>query len=302
MIDLHEYYLELCEKHQEASLYKNYGEIPSDLKCESFLTAWVVSTGNLEAIPLEERTELMLRTAVRHDRYAFPIIRPDDVSDYGALILDAIDNDPSNASYIWKEHITEDLIIKMAAKNVNALKYIDLSDWHSHLLTDSLVSSIIRMNVSKAVCFIKEIGNISMSRVNDEDIRAAIQVQVSDLHQLKSIGKVRVLNEMLTSGYWPEGLNAAIKMEKGQVLDIESPPASPHEALSRGSCIRTQGVRFLHLQSLRRFPIEEVVSTTEAIPGVVDCLLEVYTEKELRPHIRLSKALRGRFLENALGL
>jgi hypothetical protein len=295
--------LDLCQQYPDAPSYNKYSEIPSDLKCEGFLTAWVVSgAGSLRAIPVEERTEMMMRIAVGHDSDAFELIKPEDVSDYQSLILDAISNNPSAMADVPDEYITEDLIVKAARKRVGALGYIDFKRKYKHLLTGSLISSVVSVNVATAVRFAMDISQDDRQRIQDGDLVKAITAQVNDLHYLKAIGKTHLLADLLGTGYWPANLNAAIKMEKGQKQDIALPPASPHEALSRLACMSTQGVRFLHLQSLRRFPVEEVISTTQDIPKVVDLLLEVYTEKELKPHMKLSSALRGRLLESALGL
>jgi hypothetical protein len=291
-----------CQEHPEAINYKRYTEIPVDLKTESFVIAWIVSGGKLVEVPVGDRTEEMLTVAVSHDDSAFEIINPSDVSNYQALILDAIANNPSCMADVPQQYITEDLIIKAAEKRIGSLGYVDFKRKYKHLLTDTLISAIASRNVSSAVSFGLELCAEDRSRIQDGDLITAIKAQVNDLQYLKAIGKSHLLADLLGTGYWPDNLNAAIKMEKGQQLDISLPPGSPHEAMSRLASMGSPGVRFLHLQSLRCFPIEEVISTTQDIPKGVNHLLEVYTEDELRPHMRLSRPLRARLLENALGL
>lgn len=295
--------LDLCQEYPDANNYDKYKDIPSDLKSEGFVTAWIVSgAGSLSEVPIEDRTEMMLRIAVSHDGYAFEIIKPEDVTDYQALVLDAIENTPRSVNDIHPDYLTEELILKMAERRFSAISYLDFKGENKNLLTDNIISSFTSRNVASAVTFIQEIGASELHRVKDSDLTNAIQAQVNDLHQLKSIGKTHLLVDLLVAGYWPSNLNAAIKIQKHVSLDIDQAPSTPHEALSRLAAIAAPGVRFLHLQSLRRFPIEEVISTTQDIPKVVDRLLEVYSEKELKPHMRLSNALRGRLLETELGI
>jgi hypothetical protein len=303
MLTSYDRMLELCEQYPDAINYNNYSEIPSDLKCEGFLTAWVVSgAGSLKAIPVEERTEMMMCIAAGYDSDAFALIKPEDVSDYQSVILDAIGNNPSAMADVPDQYITEDLITKAANRRIGALGYIDFKGRHKHLLTDSLISSVVSINVSTAIRFASEISQADRNRIKDDDLIKAIKVQVNDLHELRAIGKTNLLVDLLVAGYWPSNLNASIKMERGQRKDISLPPTSPHEALSRLAYMSTQGVRCLHLQSLKRFPIEEVISTTQDIPKVVDLLMQVYSERELKQHMKLSSSLRGRLLEGALGL
>jgi hypothetical protein len=303
MLTSYDRMLELCEQYPDAINYNNYSEIPSDLKCEGFLTAWVVSgAGSLRAIPAEERTEMMMCIAAGYDSDAFALIKPEDVSDYQSVILDAIGNNPSVMADVPDQYITEDLITKAANRRIGALGYIDFKGRYKHLLTDPLISSVVSINVSTAIRFASEISQADRNRIKDDDLIKAIKVQVNDLHELRAIGKTHLLVDLLVAGYWPSNLNASIKMERGQKQDISLPPTSPHEALSRLACMSTQGVRCLHLQSLRRFPIEEVILTTQDIPKVVDLLMQVYSERELKQHMKLSGALRGRLLEGALGL
>jgi hypothetical protein len=295
--------LDLCEEYPEAPSYSKFDQIPSDLKSEGFLTAWIVcGAGSLKEVPVEERTEMMLRIAVSHDSNAFEIINPEDVSDYPALVLDAIENTPRSVNDIHPDFLTEELILKMAERRFSAISYLDFKGENKHLLTDNVISAFTSRNVASAVTFMQHIGASELHRVKDSDLTNAIQAQVNDLHQIKSIGKTHLLVDLLVAGYWPSNLNAAIKMQKHVALDIDQAPSTPHETLSRLAGIQPLGVSFLHLQSLRRFPIESVISTTQDIPKVVDRLLEVYSEKELKPHMRLSNALRGRLLETELGL
>jgi hypothetical protein len=45
-----------------------------------------------------------------------------------------------------------------------------------------------------------------------------------------------------------------------------------------------------------------VITSTIGLPRIAEILLDVYSERELEPHLKLSKELRGRMLESALGM
>jgi hypothetical protein len=248
----------------------------------------------------------MKRIAVRFDTTSFKHIGPDEVADYPALIVDAVENSLAVAKEIKPEHLTEDLIIKIAERRLNVLGYLKLDNENNHLLTDALISSVVKRSVLSAVYLNRIFGKLALNRMSDDDIKVALQERFSEVGGLVQLGKEYVLAELIKSGYWPD-VNEKRKHDKDESdmtrkYNHSSPPISPVDAMMKLADFEAAGYQLLYLQSLKLFPIEDVITTTVGIANAPDILLQAYSEAELKPHMKLSRALRGRLLETGLGL
>jgi hypothetical protein len=307
MKDLNEQAHEFYKDNPGVKGYKFFGNIPVEFHTEGFITAWIMADGRLSEVPKELRTELMLRIAVQHDASALRFITPNDVSDYQSLVLDAVENAITAVAHINPEYLTEDLVIKIAQRRLIILGYMKLDGENKHLLTDKVISSVVSGSISSAMYLSNKFGALVSSRINDEDIRAAINLRFGEVGGLINLRKEYVLADLLRSGYWPTLNEVEDATGRDEVMDKSnmsamSAPRSPVEAMHKISEIKSKGIRLLYLQSLKLFPIEEVITSTIGIANAPDMLVEAYSEAELKPHMKLSRALRGRLLETGLGL
>jgi hypothetical protein len=294
------------DQYPEARTYKRFTDMPQDKLNEGFIISWLMFEGALSQVPNELRTERMKRIAVRCDTTSFKHISPDEVADYKALIVDAVENSLAVAKEIKPEHLTEDLIIKIAERRLIVLGYLKLDSENNHLLTDALISSVVKRSVSSAVYLNRTFGKLALNRMSDDDIKVALQERFSEVGGLVQLGKEYVLAELIKSGYWPD-VNEKRQHDKDESdvtrkYNHSSPPISPVDAMLKLTDFEAAGYRLLYLQSLKLFPIEEVITTTVDIANAPDILLQAYSEPELKPHMKLSRALRGRLLETGLGL
>jgi hypothetical protein len=294
--------LEYREKYPTAKDYKTFDSIPKELQTEDFIIAWMMSPlGRLIKVPHELRTERMMRISVAFDAMAFSIINPSSISDYKGLILDALEFSTTVVSDIRKEHLTEDLVIELSRRKLSALLSLNLGAENKHLLTDRVISSIVHNGVAAAALINMRFNKVVNGRIRDEDLKLAVINNFNQVGSLVQLKKEYVLGDMIKEGFWPPS-DHNYEKEAGDKADMSSPPKSPGEAMMRVTESETTGMRLLHRQSLKRFPIEDVISSTQDVSHATDILMEAYTEAELRPHMRLSRALRGRLLETGLGL
>lgn len=286
--------------------YKFFGNIPAELHTEGFITAWIMSDGRLSEVPRKLRTELMMRISVQHDASALSCISPNDVSDYQSLILDAVENAIAAVPHISPEYLTEDLVLKISQRRLIVLGYMMLDGVNAHLLTDKVISSVVSNSISSAVYLCNKFGDRVRNRIKEEDIKTAINLNFGEVGGLISLRKEYVLADLLRSGYWPSHVKIEHATNKEAVKKSNIvgmfPPKSPVEAMLRVSDFESKGGRLLYLQSLKLFPIEDVITSTIGLANAPDILVEAYSEAELKPHMKLSRALRGRLLEAGLGL
>jgi hypothetical protein len=299
MKDISEIATELQAKYPSAAGYYSYSGIPAEHLSSEYLAAWIASgNGRYQDIPGEFRTEFLMRIAVNYDSLSLQYIDPVEVDDYQALVLDAIGSSISAAKMISPEYMTEDLVDEIAKRRSTILGYLGLDGQYSHLLTTRVVSSVVKQGLSEVHYLRYTVGHQVDNLIDDEDIKKAIKNNQGELNALDLFGKSYVFVDLLKAGYWPDKVCSGSKY---QPLPSAA-PLTPVEAMTRMKMADNKHVAYVYSQALKCFPIEKVISSTQSIPGVVDLLMKAYTEQELRPHLRLSKALRGRLLESALGL
>ena len=292
-----------CRKFNPAALlYTSFVDIPTRIASENFIIAWITAGGKLSEIPKEQRTELIMRVSVNYDVHALQFISRGDVGDYRSLVIDSFNHSASTVSQIDREYLTEELVVKFVSEEIVSFWYLDLGRSNEHLQTEAVMSAVASHGVGGVWYLKAKYGSDIGDKFNDSFITGAIKANWNAVHRLKNIGKEHLLDDLLRSGYWPNTFDPLLDMKAGYTLDISLPPKNPLEAMSRLAEIQGEDARYLHLATLKSYPIEDVISTTATLPHATDILLEAYSEAELRPHMRLSRALRGRLLESSLGL
>jgi hypothetical protein len=109
---------------------------------------------------------------------------------------------------------------------------------------------------------------------------------------LKRAGKLRIGVDFLKSGRWPES--------DGPFDDDVQKPESLLEAFSLllgGGDIP----RALYMAYVMTYDIEDVMAMV-VTPSCAKLVVEMYEEKELRPHMKNNRHLKAALLEETLGL
>jgi hypothetical protein len=281
--------------------FQAFGQIPESMRGEAHLVGWLLGSGRLREIPAQYRSEFIFEAAVTHELMALAHLKPEETSQYEALALVAIKKNHAQLIQIPDEWQTRDFLIKACINNEWVIRQID---WKSNPLmavTDDLIRRIGSVSLIHAVELLVATNIHFANRVDEEVIRTAIKHRVSDLHRLKEIDGLPILEKMVKEGYWPDASDVTIEFEYKKGRDYRQAPSNPEEIRSRMEHGMGSSMTLLHDMSMRSFPIEDVIRTLND-EGSLNTLFRIYKDSELRPHMKLSRALRGRFLEQEMGL
>jgi hypothetical protein len=289
--------------HRQAmSEYKYFDDIPEEMRFEAALVAWLHGAGSLYDIPLGYRTELIFEAAVTLTQSALAYIRPGDTSRYEVLAFMAIQKHPRQIRFVAEDHLTEDFAIKACIQSIPVIRYIDWEGQHSAFVSQRLINEVGAASLIHASELVSAIGLMARDMLDDATLRAAIKESVADLIRLEDLEALPILEQMIHEGYWPPETDSSIQHHLSQGRDFRQAPATPGEALDRLSATREAPFKILHRQVMKTFPIEQVIPVLGRDQESLDVLFSLYSEKELRLHMNLSRQLRGRLLEQAIGL
>lgn len=300
MENIHWYEVEQCEANRDIKQFRNFEDIPKERLSESSLVAWIVSgSGKLAKIPVEERTERLLWSAVRHDKDAYDLIPACDVNNHRELSLEALRHSNTYFSSIPEAYKDEQFLIDMTERGSHSIKNIGLADRYDHLLTDFTAMVICSRSVSQALSYCEAGGEKARALLKDEYVLEAIKKQTSDFGSLKSLGKEYLLISLLADGFWPAEENFNFPPE---VHALRSPPSSPKEAVERYSVATALGHKVLHRCWLQAQPKPQVIDELQSFQKGLDELFIIYPEHELREYMKSYRSIRGRLLEQDLGM
>lgn len=299
MNDIHSYEIEQCQKHPGMSRYSTFAEIPNDQISESSLVAWIVSGGKLAQILTGLRTERVLWAAARHDDDAYRQIGKDQVSDHRALSLEAIRQGKAYFYWLPEEYKDEQMLIDMTIFGTQSIQNTDLACAYKHLLTERVAEVICSRSLTQAYEFGIAGGSAAKALIRDKYLEAAIRAQTSDYGYLASMDKQYLLVKMVAYGFWPKKINFNGPEE---LKTFVTPPADPGEALERILVSQSRGNQLLHRSWLLTRPTSEVVDALQGSKKGLDELFTIYPERELREYMKVYRSIRGRFVEQDLGM
>ena len=282
--------------------YRHFDEIPSFLRGEAPLVGWLFGTGNFTAIPKRYVTEMILEVAVAHEPMALANIKPSETSQYKALALAGLKRNSAQIKFIPRKWRTEAFIIKACIRSSNVIQHIDWGAEGRRLVTRSLVNQVGSASLVHACDLVQYIGQAARDLLDDESIRSAIKFKASDLYRLLDLEALHVLKDMIKEGYWPPESDKSIQFDLSFGDDYRLRPVSPSEALEKICCPMGVSYWLLHSNAMVSFPIDDVISTLSVDQGSLDLLFRLYDPEELRPYVKLNRQLRGRLLEEDMGL
>lgn len=299
MQDIHWYEIAQCEDNPDMINYKTFSDIPEGRVNDSSLVAWVVSGGKLAQIPVEMRTEPVLWSAVRNDSEAYDLILPEDVTDHRSLSLEALRHSKAFFTSVPEAYKDEQFLIDMTSVGSQLINNIRLRDQYDHLLTEYTAKAICTRSISDAFNYCQAGGEKAGVLLKDDYLVEGIQIQTSDYGTLKLMGKEYLLIAMLADGFWPAAQNFNFPPE---IHVMRTPPASPTEAVERIQIAKSGGHKILHRCWLQTQPMADVIAELQSSTKGLDELFIIYPERELREYMKLHRSLRGRFVEQDLGM
>lgn len=272
--------------------------IPPEWLNESALVVWLFRGGSLQKIPAEFRTERVLFTAVRHDFDAYAQIRQDEVSNHRELSLEAMRRGKAQLYMLPESYLNEDFIIEATDIDTTALQGFCFQK-RLHLFTDRVAEAICSRSLTHVRGFLIAGSNLAAPMVKDEYIKAAILNECSDYSYLRELKKEYLLVELLKDGFWPQGKSTS---EERQWLPPTTPPADFAEALDVISSTNSLGSTILFQSWLKTHKTHDVVHALHSSKEGIDQLFEIYSDRELRTYMNDYRSLRGRLIENDLGM
>jgi hypothetical protein len=284
------------------SNYTTFQSIPEELRGEAALVAWIYAKGHLQFIPKAYRSEFIFEAAVIAENDALYFLGPEETSQYEELALIALKKNPHQIQKLAEEFFTEAFTIKACTQVIALIRYIDWSSTKVHLATPNLIRTVGSVSLIHAGELVATIGGKARALLDEEVLRVAIKDSVANLLRLDALNARPILEKMLKEGFWYPETDSSIKLMLSNGRDYRKPPASPEEALFRLLESSGEPFRILHRIMMKTFPIESVILTLSHDAHSLNFLFDLYSADELRPHTQLSRAMRGRLLEQEMGL
>lgn len=270
--------------------YTSLDDIPPELRTEDSLAEWlVIGVGNINTVSAEYVTDKIRLAAAAGRRNCF--YRRTLQAD-----IESINNfDPDVA--------TEDWVAGEVLFNKDLVHKLDFASKHNYLLTSSFFEKLIRLSVVNAAyaTVTLEACGLKRPKVSDESLAAGI------INNLEDAGFVKLFNhdlieKMVIDGFWPSKCLYIENMSDKKGIEYFTRPENIEDAADRIRGLGCRSTTAIHIAFIKSHPIAEVVETLGKTQKGMITLGRVYKDEELRPHMKHSRLLKAKFLENDLGL
>lgn len=303
--ELDEKYKNLWPAFWKVAEYEKFDEIPNDLKVPDALFLWVSENPDkFKEIPFEFLDHNIRLAAVYKSAESIAYISRSDTDRYDELLYFSIISDPSSLGSIDPTDYSDTLLIKAIKAMSNVSHHLYHVVNRGYKISSDIVSAVFDHGTIGIRALFGYKGLVDL--VTDEMIwRGVSKGYVDyngwyvDLGAVESLGKTHVVQELFASGYWPVTLRLA--SDKPYFHDVIK-PASLNEAIAV-YCSEIDG----NCPALFKFAVlsygpDNVVAALHSTSEGLDTLQDLFTEKELAPYAKKYKHIKGRFLEDALGL
>lgn len=277
--------------------YDRFEELPEQCKnefgAEKWFKAWATDGVDqdfacdcFQQIPLNLMTDDLRKYAIFNHTQVLELIDPSDTPAYKSICLQAY-RFSSRAAEFFKEEARTTEIVELLIKDYSwsFLTSYRAYPWISELMTPALIEKASLAS-----------DMFMLSLPDDQMSQAALDKHLgegtSTYSALQRVGKLHIGVEYLKGGGWPES--------DGPFDDLTPRPESLLEGFSL--LLGTGDIpRALYMAYVMTHDIEDVIAMV-VTPSCAKLVVEIYDEKELRPHIRSNRHLKAALLENSLGL
>ena len=296
--------------------YQSFEEIPENLRSDEHLMAWLRSGyGKLGLIPLVRVTDDMRALSIRNTGSLRPICF-NDTPNYQALALSTLEQWPSLILQVDQETLTEEFVFKAVSVEQTGPQVLNfmLEHWDDRFL-DAVSQRVMDCALSRSLAIAAKarttfkLPQSIRDMLTDDQVRLALADRTYELSYLQEMGKCHILSQAMIAGYWP--------VREDDTFFGTAPPqyhtrkASLAEAIvertrekngySNGLEFESTPLRVFFEAYILTFPIEEVLAHCRT-PAHARMAGEIYTQAELKPHLRRYPQLKGLLLEDSLGL
>jgi hypothetical protein len=241
--------------------------------------------GLFQQLPSKFVTEELRAFAICEDARVIGLIDPADTADYFGLCGLAYRTDYKSAALFKQEARTKEAI-EMMMISWSFVSTYSICPWIAQSMTPDLIEKASIANM-----------NFMLTLPRDQISQAALNTHLghsfSNYSYLKKAGRLRLGAEYLQQGVWPEAT--------GPFEDNLKKPGSLEEAFSELIKPGLNDWPEVYMAYLMSHPIEDVIAAVTS-PSHAKNVLEMYSEQELRPHIKNNRLLKATLLECSLGL
>ena len=278
--------------------YDRFEELPEQCKnefgAEKWFKAWATDGVDqdfacdcFQQIPLHLMTDDLRKYAIFNHTQVLELIDPSDTPAYKSICLQAY-RFSSRAAEFFKEEARTTEIVELLIKDYSwsFLTSYRAYPWISELMTPALIEKASLAS-----------DMFMLSLPDDQMSQAALDKHLgegtSTYSALQRVGKLHIGVEYLKGGRWPES---------DGTLDY---PIPKPKGIEDAFCALVQNdmemPRALYMAYVMTYPIEDVMALVVS-PATARPVIDMYSEKELRPHIKANRHLKALMLEESLGL
>jgi hypothetical protein len=226
----------------------------------------------------------MRKYAVSNVVEVLGLIEPEDAPAYTAICLFAYRNNYRAVEFFKEEVRTTEMVELMMMDLWSFIKSYRDYPWIRQAMTPKLVEDLSLIS-----------DEFMLSLPHDQVSEAALNKHLSKgdytYTVLQKSGRLHLGVAFLKGGGWPK--------PNGPFDHPIPKPDSLVEAFSE--LLGDDVPRELYMAYVMTYPIEDVMALVVA-PSCAKLVVEMYDEKELRPHARKNRHLKAALLEESLGL
>lgn len=274
--------------------YEEFSNIPEAFRDSEMAASWMTtlskqqvstSTHTLQQIPAELQNQKVLLTAVEINSMALKLIKPEQADDYLAIVLVAV----HKASYAFKlmddSYKTEAVLDEFIDDHV----FFDLETGHMDWILPMLNQERIDKISAYSFWFALSVG---LENVSWDVVKEQLKKTPDNYSFMDKLGQLGFLSKMLKEDEWPksEG-NLTYKPFKSLADGVSRFMRSDKES----------ALHCLHKAYVMTYPVEEVIAAMKT-PARREVLLNMYPTDVLRQHSGSDRELRGKLLEQEIGL
>lgn len=278
--------------------YERFEDLPEHSKnafgASRWFKAWttdgvdpVVACNCFKQIPLNLVTDELRKYAVYEFVRVLSLIEPSDTPAYKTLCLLAYRSSYRAAEFFKAEvRTTEVLELMIKDYSWSFLTSYQAFPWIAELMTPALIEKASLASDTFMV-------SLPDDQISQTALNKHLGEGASTYSALQKAGKLRFGVDFLKSGRWPES---------DGTLDY---PIPKPKGIEDAFCALVQNdmemPRALYMAYVMTYPIEDVMALVVS-PATARPVIDMYSEKELRPHIKANRHLKALMLEESLGL
>jgi hypothetical protein len=281
--------------------YSYFSDIPESRHDEASLIGWICQTGSLKEIPKPLWTEGLLEAAAYWDSKALASIRRSDTMDFGKLVDLALSSNANRTSLIKPEDYTEDFLIKICCDHPRCMADINWYGGVYDLLTDKAITEIASASITGMLNLINH-RPVNDELVTTEVVRSAIKNQPSAIEKLAEYDQYHPIIVDLVDDYWPEFSPMYLSSFEGAGLDASVRPSTVDQALKCLLVSPDKSIDIFYKVCISKYSTEDVIQAALDMHGGLNKLFDIYSNEQLQPHTKKYRALRGKILEDELGM